>query len=42
MLMARGDAREALPWLEQAQRLRFSDPRLLPALEEARRRTTGD
>jgi tetratricopeptide (TPR) repeat protein len=42
MLMARGDAKEALPWLEQAYRLKYSDPRLLPALEEARRRNMGE
>ena len=39
VLMARGDAAAAIPWLEDAARLGFSDPRLSPLLQSARIRS---
>ncbi len=42
VLGARGDARAALPWLEEARRLGYADPRLGAMIDDARRRGGSD
>lgn len=42
VLMTRGDAKGALPWLEEARALNYSDPRLLPMIEDAKRRNASN